>query len=88
MSNMAFTGVTHSSPVVVHCTKKDIGFQFHNFIGAAFEHLMIANCGQFFYTSLSKKKTHFQKQVCLMSQLWNNVVSMHDHLLTVHAHKI
>ena len=26
-------------------------------------------------------------QVRLMSQSWDNVVSMHDHLLTVHAHK-
>ena len=26
-------------------------------------------------------------QVCLMSQSWDNVASMHDHLLTVHAHK-
>ena len=26
-------------------------------------------------------------QVCLMSQSWHNVASMHDHLLTVHAHK-
>ena len=26
-------------------------------------------------------------QVYLMSQSWDNVVSMHDHLLTVHAHK-
>ena len=26
-------------------------------------------------------------QVCLMSQSWDNVVSMHDHLSTVHAHK-
>ena len=28
-----------------------------------------------------------QTQVCLMSQSWDNVASMHDHLLTVHAHK-
>ena len=27
------------------------------------------------------------KQVCLMSQSWDNVASTHDHLLTVHAHK-
>ena len=26
-------------------------------------------------------------QVCLMSQSWDNVPSMHDHLLTVQAHK-
>ena len=26
-------------------------------------------------------------QVCLMSQSWDSVASMHDHLLTVHAHK-
>ena len=26
-------------------------------------------------------------QVCLMSQSWDNMASMHDHLLTVHAHK-
>ena len=25
--------------------------------------------------------------VYLMSQSWDNVASMHDHLLTVHAHK-
>ena len=25
--------------------------------------------------------------VCLMSQSWDNVASMHDHQLTVHAHK-
>ena len=25
--------------------------------------------------------------VCLMSQSWDNMASMHDHLLTVHAHK-
>ena len=24
-------------------------------------------------------------QVCLMSQLWDSVASMHDHLLTVHS---
>ena len=28
------------------------------------------------------------QQVCLMSQSWDNVASMHDHLLIVHAHKI
>ena len=25
------------------------------------------------------------EQVCLMSQSWDNVASMHDHLLIVHA---
>ena len=28
-----------------------------------------------------------KKQVCLMSQSWDNVASMHDHLLIVHANK-
>ena len=28
------------------------------------------------------------KQVCLLSQSWDNVATTHDHLLTVHAHKV
>ena len=28
-----------------------------------------------------------KQQVCLMSQSWDNVASMHDHLFTVHGHK-
>ena len=57
MRNMTFTGVIHSSPVVVSCTKKDVGFQFHNFIGVTFEHLMIVNCGQPFTPHYPEKNS-------------------------------
>ena len=30
---------------------------------------------------------HIHVQACLMSQSWDNVASVHDHLLTGHAHK-
>jgi hypothetical protein len=55
-----YIGVTHSFPVVVSCTKKDVGFQFYNFTGVTFEHLETTNCGQLFmphYSEISLAKT-------------------------------
>ena len=57
VTNMTFTGVIHSSPVIVSCMKKDVGFQFYNFTGVTFEHLMITNCGQSFIPHYPEKNS-------------------------------
>ena len=51
---------------------------------------MPARLGHGLYKKIVASQKYFSLyivQVCLMSQSSDNVVSIHDHLLTVHAHK-
>ena len=54
--NMTFSGLNDSiRSVVINCTKKNVGFVFHNFNGVVFDNLAITNCGQIFTPHYSEK---------------------------------
>ena len=55
--NMTFVGLPNSTmSIIINCTKKNVGFLFHNFTGIAFKNLAITNCGQVFTPHYSENR--------------------------------
>ena len=71
--NVTFTGVTDSFPVVINCTKKDVGFQFYEFVGVTFEYLTITNCGQLFQPHYSETSFAKTKRAALIFDIGSSI---------------